>query len=109
MAQTVISTLLTEYGISSDFLTAAMRDHALIHQVAMHTVSIVYPNAVDIGCMSPTLDHVGDNMKMPVLDNFLNTGLTYLHKVVEPNLNGDQSPDYHQCHIHRQDSRANLR
>ena len=47
VAQT-ISTLLTEYSISSDFLTAAMRDHASINGVAMrsnHIVSIVYPNA----------------------------------------------------------------
>lgn len=61
----------TEYGISSDFLTAAMRDRALINQVAMRTVSIVYPNAVDVGCMSHTLDHVGDNMKTPILDKFV--------------------------------------
>ena len=57
MARTAISTLSTEYGISS------------VNQVAMHTVPIVYPNTIDVGCMSHTLDHVRKNMNTPVLDN----------------------------------------
>ena len=35
---TVLSTLSTEYGISSDFLTAAIRDRALINQVVINTL-----------------------------------------------------------------------
>ena len=60
VARTVISTLSTECGIPSDRLTASMRDRASVNEVAMRTLSIVYPNVVDVGYMSHTPDHVGE-------------------------------------------------
>ena len=37
----------------------------------MNTVSIVYPNILDVGCMSHTIDHVGDKFLTPLLDEFV--------------------------------------
>ena len=42
-----------------------------MNNVAMQ---MLYPNVVDIGCFSHTLDHVGENFNMPVLDQFAKTG-----------------------------------
>lgn len=43
-----------------------------MNSVAMRTVSVVYNynQVIDIGCFSHTIDHVGENMKTPVLDDF---------------------------------------
>ena len=47
-----------------------MRDRASVNSVAMCTLSIVFPNVLDVGCFSHTLDHVGENFKTPILDEF---------------------------------------
>ena len=60
----------TELGISSDRLVAAMRDRAAVNNVAMQTVKILYPNVIDIGCFSHTLDRVGGKFHTPILDEF---------------------------------------
>ena len=52
-------------------LVSAMRDRASVNSVAMRTLSIVFPNVLDIGCFSHTLDHVGENFKTPILDEFI--------------------------------------
>ena len=46
-----------------------MYDRASVNSVMMRTVSIVYNQITDIGC-SHTIDHVGEKMKTPVLDEF---------------------------------------
>ena len=33
-------------------------------------MKIVFPKIFDIGCFSHTIDHVGENIKAPVLDKF---------------------------------------
>ena len=48
-----------------------MHDLAAVTTVAMNTVSIVYPNILDVGCMSHTMDHVGDKFLTPLLDEFV--------------------------------------
>ena len=63
--------LSTELGIASHLLVAAMRDRASVNSVAMRTVSIVYNQVMDIGCFSHTLDHVGEHMQTPILDDFV--------------------------------------
>ena len=63
--------LSTEYGIGSNLLQAAMRDRASVNSVAMRTLSIVFPNILDIGCFSHTLDHVGEHFNTPALDVFM--------------------------------------
>ena len=72
VAHQLIVCLSTEYGIGSNLLQAAMRDHASVNSVvAMRTLSIVFPNILDIGCFSHTLDHVGEHFNTPALDAFM--------------------------------------
>ena len=47
-----------------------MRDRASSNGVAMKTVKVLYPNLVDIGCFSHTIDRVGENFHTPVLHEF---------------------------------------
>ena len=70
VAGQIITVLLTELGIPSNLLVAAMRDHASVNSVAMRTVSVVYNRVMDVGCFSHTLDHEGERMKTTVLDDF---------------------------------------
>ena len=71
LAHQLIVCLSTELGIKPDLLVAAMRDRASVNSVAMRTLSIVFPNVLDIGCFSHTLDHVGEKFKTPILDEFI--------------------------------------
>ena len=71
VARQLIVSLTTELGIESDLLIAALRDRASVNNVAIRTLSIVFPEVLDIGCFSHTLDHVGEHMKIPVLEEFL--------------------------------------
>ena len=70
LARELISILSVALGVESSYLLAVMHDRASVNGAAMRTVSIVYPNAVDIGCMSHTLDLVGDKFKAPLLHQF---------------------------------------
>ena len=71
LAHQLIVCLSTELGIKPDLLVAAMRDRASVNSVAMRILSIVFPNVLDIGCFSHTLDHVGEKFKTPILDEFI--------------------------------------
>lgn len=70
VARQLITVLSTELGIASDLVIAAMRDRASVNDVAMRTVAVLYHNILDIGCFSHTIDHVGERMATPVLDEF---------------------------------------
>lgn len=71
VAREVLSALSTELGISSHNLLAFMRDRASVNCVAINTLSIMYPMALDIGCFSHTLCHAGEKFKVPTLDKFM--------------------------------------
>ena len=71
VARQIISVISTEMGISSDLVVGAMHDRASVNEVAMRTVKVIYQNLLDIGCFSHTLDWVGENMKTPILDEFV--------------------------------------
>ena len=47
-----------------------MRDRASVNNVAIRTLGILYPNLFDVGCFSHTLDHVGEKLQTPLLDEF---------------------------------------
>ena len=68
LARQIITAISTELGISSHLVVAAMHDRAAVNTVAMRTVSILYDKMMSIGCFSHTLDHVGEKMKVPVLE-----------------------------------------
>lgn len=65
VAQELLSVLSTEYGIASSNLLAAMHDRASVNTVAVRTLKVLYPNLLDIGCYSHTIDHVGENFDTP--------------------------------------------
>ena len=70
IAREIINILSVKMGISSELLLAAMRDRASTNNLAMRTVSIIYPKMLDVGCFSHALDHVGEKFKTPTLDSF---------------------------------------
>ena len=75
IAREVISLLSTKFGIGPNHLISAMRDRASANNVAMRTLKVVYPNVLDVGCFSHTLDLVGNYFKLPNLTEFLNSWL----------------------------------
>ena len=70
VARELLSVLSTEYGVASSNLLAVMRDRASVNSVAVRTLKVLYPDLLDIGCFSHTIDHVGDNFDTPVLYDF---------------------------------------
>ena len=65
IARELINVLSVTYSICPINLLAAIRDRTAINNVAMHTLKIVYPLVVDIGCFSHTIDHVGSQFNTP--------------------------------------------
>ena len=70
VAHQLIAALSTELSIQANHVVAFMRDRASVNNVAMRTVSVLYNSMIDIGCFSHTLDHVGENMNTPILNEF---------------------------------------
>ena len=62
LARELLTALSTKLGICGIHLIAAMHD---LNGVAMHTLSILYPNIMDIGCYSHTLDLEEQNSSFP--------------------------------------------
>ena len=71
VARELINCLSVQYSISLEYLIASMHDRASVNNVAMTTLTVVYPSLLDIGCFSHTLDHVGEKFQMPMLSNFI--------------------------------------
>ena len=71
VARELISVLSVTLGIKTELLIAAMRDRASVNNVAIRTLSIIYPSILDVGCIAHTLDHVGEKFKTSVLNNFV--------------------------------------
>ena len=72
IAQQIVVILSTEFGISSNWIVAAMHDRASVNDVAMRTIKVVYNELLDVGCSSHTLNHVGERMNTPILHDFCN-------------------------------------
>ena len=73
IARELINILSVTYGVHSHLLLASMRDHASVNNLAMQTVNVVYPQLIDIGCYSHTLNHVGENFQTPTLTDFMHS------------------------------------
>ena len=71
LAHQLLSTLSVDFSIPPSSLLAAARDRASVNNVAIRHLKILYPNLVDIGCFSHTLDHVGEKMATPNLEKFM--------------------------------------
>lgn len=66
-----MNVLSIKLGISPKHLVAAMRDRASVNNVALRTLSVIYPHLLDVGCFAHTLDHVGEKFCTPVLSEFI--------------------------------------
>ena len=75
LARELISVLCTEYGISQGLLLGAMRVRAAVNGVAMRTLQVVYPNVLNVGCFSHTIDYMGQRFSTPTLDKFMSAWL----------------------------------
>ena len=71
LAHQLLSSLFVDFSIPPSSLLAAARDRASVNNVAIRHLKILYPNLVDIGCFSHTLDHVGEKMATPNLEKFM--------------------------------------
>ena len=73
IAREIVHTVSTEYGISGDRLLATIRDRASTNGLAMPTIKVLFPNILDVGCYSHTLDHIGEHFRQFI---------TGLHRVI---------------------------
>ena len=71
IARELITVLQAKYGISAGTLLASMHDRASTNAVALTTAKVLYPEIVDVGCFSHTLDHVGEWFSTPTLNEFV--------------------------------------
>ena len=76
IAREIIQILSVRMGVSSHLLLATMRDSASVNNLAMNTISVIYPNMLDIGCFSHALDHVGEKFATPVLSTFCSSWIS---------------------------------
>ena len=65
--------LSVSLGVESNQLLAVMHDRASVNGAAMRIMKVVYPNMVDIGCISHILDIVGNKFKTPNLHHFFHS------------------------------------
>ena len=70
LARKLISVLSVMLGVQSGNVLGVMRDRASMNTAAMRTVRIMYPMALDIRCLSHTLNIVGEKFKAPTLHLF---------------------------------------
>ena len=71
VARELITTLSTQYSISSTSLLAAMHDQPSVNDVAIRTIKVVYPALLNVGCFAHTLDLVGGKFNPPHLSDFM--------------------------------------
>ncbi len=70
VARELISVLSVTLSVESHRLLAVMRDRASVNTAAMRVVTIMYPNLLDVGCLSHMLNLVGERFKAPTLSLF---------------------------------------
>lgn len=66
----LLSALATEYGVISNNLVAVMHDRASVKSVEVRTLKVLYPDFLDVGCFSHTIDHIRDNFATSILYDF---------------------------------------
>ena len=73
IARELLFVLQAQYGVATDSLVATMRDRASVNNLAMSILHVMYPQALDIGCFSHTIDNAGSKFATPVLDEFISS------------------------------------
>ena len=71
VARQLVTILSNELSISPDKVVGAMRDRASVNNVAMRTISVIFNRLMDMPCFSHTIDHVGQHMNIPILEEFM--------------------------------------
>ena len=71
LAQIIIEVLHRKINVQQNCLLAAMRDRASVNTKALQTVSVLYPDMIDIGCISHFLNKVGEKCHTPTLEPFM--------------------------------------
>ena len=80
IARELINILSVTLGIQSHLVLAPMRDRASVNNLAMRTVKVIYPNILDIGCFSHTLDIVREKFNTPTLNTISSLWISlFLH------------------------------
>ena len=54
--------LQAQYGIDTGSLVATMQDRALVNNLAMSILRVIYPQALDVGCFSHTINTLAINL-----------------------------------------------
>ena len=70
VARLLVDVLSTKLGVLTTNVVAATRDRASVNSLAMRTVCVLYNRVFDVGCLSHTLDHVGEKLDTPFVDEF---------------------------------------
>lgn len=70
LAREIIDVLSITYGIRSSSVIAIAKDGASVNGAAMRTISVVYPDLVNITCFSHMLNRVGEHFVTPNLSEF---------------------------------------
>lgn len=73
LARIIIEVLRRKINVQENSLLAAMRDRASVNTKALQTVSVLYPDMIDIGCISHFLNKVGEKCHIPTLKLFMAT------------------------------------
>ena len=67
VARELLTVLSTELGITSQCLLVATQDRASINNVAVRTLQVMYPDALDVGCFLHTLKNTGEHFNTSIL------------------------------------------
>ena len=86
VARELIDILSVTLGIKSELLVAAMRDRASVNNIALKTISVIYPLFFNVSCIAHTLDHVGKKFRTLILAALPCFGSPFSHIAV----NADQ-------------------
>ena len=73
LARELVMTLSIELQLSPKTIIAFVRDGAAVNSTSAAVRSLkelLYPGALDVKCLSHTLDNVGRRFKVPLLDEF---------------------------------------
>ena len=76
LARQLVTVISTELSVQPSLIVAGMRDRASVNSLAMRTISVIYNKVMDIGCFSHAIDHVGERMQTPLLDEFMSNWIS---------------------------------
>ena len=71
LSRELITVLSTKLQLSSGKVLAVVRDGAAVNGVAVRSMQeLLYPQVIDVKCVSHSLDNVGKRFEVPLVDEF---------------------------------------